>query len=460
MEEKNIDRLFQEKLKDLEVTPNENVWNAIEEKLQKKKKQRVFPIWWFSGGVAAMLVLGFLFYPFTYEKGNIDDTDVIIVELPKPATKEQENKNEELKDNLLIKPTKENIREILVVKEVTKKKNNLKEKHRKNEVLTANHVVKVSKKELQEKDSNNVSSRVVEGALLAKNDVVKEENSAGKLENSLPVLKKGEKSFFKKNNDTIRKIIKPKKDFLAVVNAEKDKKEEDKIKKLWTVSPTVAVLNSNSFSKSSPIDASLSNSTKGSTSYSYGVQIAYQLSKKWSIQSGVHLQEMEYSNTNVAVNPANSSSASVAFSSGESYELNDTSQTNFSTNSVSISSGSLDGELNQSYGYIEVPVEVKYSVLEGKKLKTQLVMGFSSLFLNKNDVNLKTTDFLTSGEANNLNSVNFSGNLGVDFSYKFSKKWSLNINPMLKTQLNTFKNDSNGFQPYFIGVYTGLNYQF
>nr|BFF39416.1 hypothetical protein BACY1_12210 [Tenacibaculum mesophilum] len=198
MEEKNIDRLFQEKLKDLEVTPNENVWNAIEEKLQKKKKQRVFPIWWFSGGVAAMLVLGFLFYPFTYEKGNIDDTDVIIVESPKPATKEQENKNEELKDNLLIKPTKENIREILVVKEITKKKNNLKEKHRKNEVLTANHVVKVSKKELQEKDSNNVSSRVVEGALLAKNDVVKEENSAGKLENSLPVLKKEEKVFSKK----------------------------------------------------------------------------------------------------------------------------------------------------------------------------------------------------------------------------------------------------------------------
>ena len=35
MEEKNIDRLFQEKLKDLEVTPNENVWDAIEEKLQK-----------------------------------------------------------------------------------------------------------------------------------------------------------------------------------------------------------------------------------------------------------------------------------------------------------------------------------------------------------------------------------------------------------------------------------------
>lgn len=460
MEEKNIDRLFQEKLKDLEVVPNERVWSTIEEKLQKKKKHRVFPIWWFSGGAAAVFVLGLLLYPYVTNQENTEDTDAIVVESPKSAPKKQVIKKEELKETLLLQPTKENIRETPIVKEEKSKRKTLKEKLHSNEVLTANHVVKVSKKELQEKDSNNTSSRVVEGALLAKNDVVKEENSTGKLERSLPVLKKKESTFLKKENDSIKKGVKPKKDFLAIVNAKDIDEEKEEIKKLWTVSPTVAVLNSNSFSKSSPIDASLSNSTKGNTSYSYGVQVAYQFNKKWTLQSGIHLQEIGFSNNNVAVNPVKSSSANVAFSSGESYALSDTSQTGFSTSSVSISSGSLDGELNQSYGYIEVPVEVKYSVLEGKKLQTQVVVGFSSLFLNKNDVNLKTTAFSTSGEANNLNNINFSGNLGVDLSYKFSKKWSLNINPMLKTQLNTFKNDSNGFQPYFIGVYTGLNYQF
>lgn len=56
MEDKNIDRLFQEGLKDLEVTPNDSVWNGIESKLKKKKKNRLLPIWWFSGGVAAILV--------------------------------------------------------------------------------------------------------------------------------------------------------------------------------------------------------------------------------------------------------------------------------------------------------------------------------------------------------------------------------------------------------------------
>jgi hypothetical protein len=30
----------------------------------------------------------------------------------------------------------------------------------------------------------------------------------------------------------------------------------------------------------------------------------------------------------------------------------------------------------------------------------------------------------------------------------------------LKTQLRTFSENSNGFKPYFIGIYTGINYQF
>ena len=458
MEEKNIDRLFQERFKDLEVTPNERVWSAIEEKLQKKKKHRVFPIWWFSGGVAAVFVLGLLLYPYIDKQENLEKIDPVIVE--SESLKPEENKKDDLKDILLTEPIKENSQEIVIVKEEMKKKRIFKEKLHENEVLTANHVVKVSKKELQGKDSNNIASKVVEGALLAKNDVVKQEQLTGKLENSLPVFKKKENTFLKKENDTINKVLKPKKDFLAVVNEEKVKNEEEEKKKSWSVSPTVAILNSNSFSESSPIDASLSNSTKGNTSYSYGVQVAYQLNKKWTLQSGIHLQEMGYSNTNVAVNPVKSSSSNVVFSSGESYSLNDTSQTDFSTSSVSISSGSLDGELNQKYGYVEVPVQIKYNFLEGKKLKTELVVGFSSLFLNKNDVTLNTTNFSTSGEANNLNSINFSGNLGIDLNYQLGNKWSININPMLKTQLNTFKNDSNGFQPYFIGVYTGINYQF
>ena len=56
--------------------------------------------------------------------------------------------------------------------------------------------------------------------------------------------------------------------------------------------------------------------------------------------------------------------------------------------------------------------------------------------------------------------MNFSGNLGVDFDYNISKKLYINVSPMFKYQLNTFSENSGGFQPYYLGVYTGLNFRF
>ena len=85
MDNKNIDRLFQEKLKNLEATPNKRVWNNIESTL-KKKKRKIVPIWWFTGGVAAILILSLLLFPFSDDKDNLNinnDSNSIITEAPK-----------------------------------------------------------------------------------------------------------------------------------------------------------------------------------------------------------------------------------------------------------------------------------------------------------------------------------------------------------------------------------------
>ena len=59
-DKKHIDRLFQEKFRDFDVMPNDKLWEGIEARLdKKKKKQRIIPILWKLGGVAAVLVLMF-----------------------------------------------------------------------------------------------------------------------------------------------------------------------------------------------------------------------------------------------------------------------------------------------------------------------------------------------------------------------------------------------------------------
>ena len=56
-ENKNIERLFQEKFKDFEVTPPDFVWENIQEKLHpKEKKRRVILFWFKTAGIAASFI--------------------------------------------------------------------------------------------------------------------------------------------------------------------------------------------------------------------------------------------------------------------------------------------------------------------------------------------------------------------------------------------------------------------
>src|SRR5690606_14905516 len=98
----------------------------------------------------------------------------------------------------------------------------------------------------------------------------------------------------------------------------------------------------------------------------------------------------------------------------------------------------LDGKMVQQLGYIEVPVEVNYAVVE-KKFGVVLIGGVSSLFLVDNSVLLESESLVTEmGEAKNANDLNFSANVGMGLNYKFSPKVQMHLEPMFKYQLNTF----------------------
>jgi hypothetical protein len=85
----------------------------------------------------------------------------------------------------------------------------------------------------------------------------------------------------------------------------------------------------------------------------------------------------------------------------------------------------------------------------------------SSLFLVNNDVLLNSGEQTTEmGEANNINSVNFSTNFGFGINYKFTPKLQFNLEPLFKYQLNTFSNSAGNFQPFSVGVYSGINFRF
>ncbi|WP_272150982.1 hypothetical protein [Tenacibaculum aiptasiae] len=437
---KNIDRLFQEKLENFETTPSPEIWEAIESKLQKKKKRRVIPLWWYSG-IAGVLIIGMLFL-YKEDKPKpikiFDDIPVIVEE------KKEEQKETNFKD--IPQTDKDTIQTELVYKE----NNDL-------EVLE-NKKIKRNKKQIKSINEDTV-------IVLAKEKVSKD-SKKGLLSDKKIALKK---IFSKKENEELIAktdsvfMKEKKKDFLAEVSKLDSIKEEKEIEKKWAVIPTVAIINSNSFSKTSPLDQSFASNTSGDNSVTYGVRVNYKLNSKWSLQTGFFKRNLDFSTNNLSIvsNVSGSNLKNLNYNSGISFILvnNEASSDSSVLNGVNITDENVN--LKQTFGYIEIPIEVKYTLIEKQKFNTKLVSGFSTLFLNNNNILLETGSTTRSvGRATNLNSINFSGNLGVDFNYSLNSKLNFNITPMFKVQMNTFSNTANGFQPYTIGIYSGLSYKF
>jgi hypothetical protein len=447
-EQKNIDKLFQDKLKTFEVTPNEKVWNATKAKLQKKKR-KVLPIWWISSGVAAIFIVGLLIFPLNETNIKIESfPENVVTKSPKEGGEMETQKDLETVIVQRNKIDKKNLETDTTIKKsmttVTVSKGTFQSEKKEKKSATNNGI----KKDLQIDKSLNDAIGIAQNEKTIDVDKSKE-NKQEIVDKPFDLIKK------EPNKSNLKKV-----DLLETIAENNIEERAGKLQKKWSVASVFGVIDANSFSKTSPLDSNLDGSTKGDNSISYGVKFSYKINNKWSFQSGIHLQEMQYSNANIAVVASNTKASNINFNSGSQFVLNSTSRESFDANLLNLNTVSFNGTMRQNFGYIEIPLEIKYNLFETSKIETQIVTGFSSLFLNKNEVFLNTANFQNTGEANNLNDLNFSGNLGIDFSYFFNKNWSLQLNPMFKTQLNTYTKNSNGFQPYFIAVYTGINYRF
>jgi hypothetical protein len=231
----------------------------------------------------------------------------------------------------------------------------------------------------------------------------------------------------------------------------------------WQVSSNVAPIYFSSLSKGSPIDDKLANNDKAysANNQSYGVGVNYALNKKLKVRTGVNVLNVDYNTNGIVYYQTQSVSGKLSNLNlnnvGASIVIENLSNVNTPFNKIVQKS---EGNLNQKLGYIEMPLELTYKVLD-KKLGIDFIGGMSTMVLNRNEIYLQSSDLnLKIGEANNLNNVHFSGNLGLGFKYGLFKHLDARIEPVFKYQINTFSNDSGNFKPYMFGVYSGINFTF
>ena len=443
-ERKHIDRLFQEKFKDFEATPREAVWKNISSQLPGNQKRKIFsPLWYKLAGVAAVLALlvnyanDLLKIPSsqnTQTSSTIVDEDFGEISLASSSY------------------TNNMIRSSIVLQGIMIDTKNKKEEEtaaitsRKNKALRDSPFVKVYRSQPNTTTVNNAKIALQENANSSKpiTPINKKTDKTPKNLRDLPIP-----TSLKDNNTEI---------------------SEAAPSKRLRITPVAAPIYYDNLGGGSSIDSRFKdNDSKGEVTMAYGINFAYKLSDKIKIRSGVSKVDMSYNTNNIAFTAAVNPSALSGISYSENspnYKIENRSVRPFSNLNASaeFSPASLasptSGYINQKFGFIEVPLEIEY-VLIDKKIGLNIIGGGSTLILDENSVSLNASNFSTNlGKANNLNNLSFTTNLGVGVDYNISSQFQFNLEPILKYQINTFDKTTGNINSYYFGIYSGFSFKF
>ena len=496
MNKKNLDKLFQEKLKDYRETPDERVWQSIQNSLdEKKKSRRVIPIWWKLGGAAAVLLIAlFLINPF--DSPEVDGSVITDTEnTQSPASDQVIYQDDDLieQDDIPESSVAKTDQEDLPTSDDETGDTS-------NKVLTpAAEAITSGENSRQTNDAFNeeITQKRTDQPVIDK--LIKQEEAVAVDQNEEPSVEDIEKAPEALITDNINQndVQKPSENQVDETTVAEEiiehkeveesgkksifdeiKKQEEEKEALaespspkWSVGPSVAPVYFSSFGEGSPIHSNfVSNSKSGNVNLSYGVGVAYEISEKLSVRSGLHRVDYGYNTDDITF-----SSSLVASTSTQITNINYTNTSRnlvvesssnpvpsdeFVANDIIAQSPSRSGRMVQEFGYIEVPMELNYSLLD-RKFNIDIIGGVSSLFLVNNSVILESAGSSTEmGEANNLNDVNFSTNVGLGINYELTDKMKVHLEPMFKYQLNTFSDTEGNFQPYSLGIYTGMSFKF
>ncbi|WP_366185692.1 hypothetical protein [Flavobacterium ovatum] len=457
-EKKNIDRLFQEQLKDFEAAPNEQVWCNIAAELNNdKKKRRVIPLWLKYSGIAATLLLGIFGVKIIGNKDFITPNNTVVNKTIPEKTRSIVDENKVVQEN-----NQEVVRISTTEKSITNH-NASTEKLR-----TTSHIKTTQ-------GFTNLDSTTKRKAALQQENAITNatQNNNKTIANPLVIIDKSKiktddlnKNIATTNlKETVTKTSDGTNELEELLKDKTENKNDlaEVSKSKWQISPNVAPVYLQTNSGGSAIDNQFSNNDKSAkTSLSFGLGVQYALTSKLTIRSGINKVALDYNTNDIIYAPSlvTNSIASINYDPNNVIEVKNEARFNTLSSAEKNIQKTENGAINQKMGYFELPMEVSYALLD-KKIGISIIGGFSTLFLNENKISLISSESnLELGEANNLNKIHLSSNFGVGFNYQLVPSLQFHFEPMVKYQWNTFSSNSNNFKPVFLGLYSGVSYRF
>jgi len=224
----------------------------------------------------------------------------------------------------------------------------------------------------------------------------------------------------------------------------------------------------------------------GVVSYAGGVNLNYFPAKRLSIQSGVYYSRMGISISNAYLASISDRSYNSAFPPQLLAVSNSSGQIELGrgkANTVLATIGSKEdfadisnnpagswenevldirtGDLRQRFEYLEVPVILRYRVVD-RRMGLNLLGGLSTNFLVGNNVYFEeggNREYI--GTTDDIRTVNYSSLVGLGLQYSIKPNFSINLEPTFRYYLNSINTGSGiGSHPYSLGFFTGISYAF
>ncbi|MFC2129547.1 outer membrane beta-barrel protein [Bacteroidota bacterium] len=479
--ENNIRKgLLSEKMSKFQVKPPESAWENISSQIHSGRSRRIFFI---ALAAAAGLALAITVGVNIIEKPQKTDIaeNAVLDQTPENSTeidKDETIQEQEVEAQEVEVQDQESEKETTISPEI-RKDSSQPTKLEEKVLIAMEEVIQEIEDEAMERDEQDE-------VIVAENIEVTQDNDEDVQEKAIVEdqeetdsddLQVIDTEYSERYLDSIANAVIP--DHEIIPDIEKEKKR-------WQVGASLTPLYSyRDASSSDQVQNMAANDAEsGLLAYSGGVQVRYAQSNRLTFESGLYYNKM-----GLAIGDFDTYRSNMDYVIGNEI-LTDNSIVSMSNSIGTISTSSADVVLNewagssvesysswdskemrvqdevvnsfvQSLGYLEIPFNVKYKVLD-RNLKVLLVGGLSTNLLIGNHV-LANTDNgkIDYGSVQDIRTVNYSGNAGLGFIYEFPGNISLSLEPRFKYYLNSVNSTYLPVtRPYALGIYTGVNYTF
>lgn len=436
-EKANIDLLFRNGLKDLEILPPVGTWNNIYPVIRKKQKPYI--LLRSAALIAVMISISFLAYRWSRDISTALQNSMIALEEESFRTGADNFSPVIIRQEPIINPQGSNLPVIATVEPET------------------------DEAPLQEDNQETGSIQVSTG-----------------IRPEFSLLRPAQNNLIRKieyqadNNDYNQPF-----DYIENISTDLPEARKNK----WSLT---AIASPSYYMKtglgSDELSSQVNSSEKSKISYSGGVGFAYRINDKLSIQSGLYYtsigQEIEniysfagfrqFDNTKGDHNFEVYTSGGLIFTENADVFLLDNSGgrvftrfTNDVFDPAKASLSYLNNSLHQTFSYLEMPLILRYKLID-RSFDFNLIGGLSyNLLVNNSVYTYVNGSKYQVGETGGLNPFMVSSSLGMGMEYNLTHKISLNLEPMFRYYLNPFS-EAPGIKthPYSFGVFSGLSFRF